>query len=300
MSSNVSKKKAKDLPRSTIIELIALYTLEKDVCDVIVEGRDDVGIIAWYLRRKGKNNFAVKEVAGIDIPTALVLHHGLPDGSSGRVRALALELAKSLTDDAQRRVRLVVDADFALVTGNRLSCALLFYTDFANMEMYLFSVRAVDKLLSVVLSGASVTAEVVMATIATPLQRLFLIRLVNELDKQGRSWLTATRCCACARARIEFDEDEFVRRYNGNSAARVAAFSAELKAKQAMLTAEPRNQMHGHDFIEILQAFLRDVVRDKNPLDDEQAFARTVFGCVEFEELDNSKLFQSLSAHVAK
>lgn len=100
--------------KKSIEELVALYELEPTIRDVIVEGRDDVALVKWYLCQRTSKEFEVYDIDSIDVPTALVMHHRFHDGNVGRIRTLAIELDRALVEHARRCVKLVVDADFEI------------------------------------------------------------------------------------------------------------------------------------------------------------------------------------------
>ncbi len=181
--------------RRSIKELVTLYELEPKLRDLYVEGRKDAALLNWYL-----HNETVAILRFTKLTPSKFLRHcwnttAYPLGDSGRIRGSAGELEKALDVKGRRCVRLIVDADFDHLLGTKNTCSLLLRTDFANLDMYLFSESVIDKLTAIVLLGSEYSARTILGEMQAVLQRLFIIRLANCTLNLGLSWISFERCC---------------------------------------------------------------------------------------------------------
>jgi len=286
--------------RRTTEELIALYELESEVRDIYVEGPADLYLIKWFLGQIGKGSIVVYDISTVEISAEMVQFHGLDNNNRDRVIVLALELERRLGQESVQ-VTCIADRDFDLILNHRHDCNLLLFTDYTGIEMYLFNEGCIDKFFNVCLRGFPFPAGHVIGQLINILQEVFLIRLANKLLGLKLNWMTFERCCKLSGGGIIFNTDDFITRYlnKNDMLERKDKFVYTVNSWRPKLTSNPRYQMHGHDFIELLAWYLKKHGVDSK-LSDSKFVERSLFGCIEIELLANETLFKHLINRVQR
>jgi hypothetical protein len=241
----------------TLDEITLLYQLHPERCEVFVEGDEDRGLTEWFLEQEGYSGVVVYSIDVVSIPSGLVIGHGLAHPSRrSEVIALALELDRECPE--AKRVTCIADADFARVEKEEIICPVLLMTDYTSIEMYAFKPAILDRLLNVVQPRLMLRGEDILQSISPMLQTLFALRLATKELKWDLAWLSFDRCTKLNNGRIEFDRDEYIGRYLNTRGRRgdEAIFRSKLADVMERFSQEVRNQIRGHDFIEVLSWFL--------------------------------------------
>lgn len=282
--------------RRSIEELATLYELEPELHDVFVEGKNDKVLYEWYLNRRNAINSSVFEIDCINIPPDIVQRHNLDSGNRGRVITLAYELDERLPDEAKTRITAIADSDNDYLLNITHQCQTLLLTDYSSLEMYLYNERVIGKFLSIVIMGAKDSAQSLIDKFTPILQKLFVIRLANKSLCWNMKWLSFERTCKILNGEIQFSENEFIRRYllKNSRIKEYSFFLTELSKFSKNLKSEIRYQINGHDFFSLLRWYLLNSVRLKDPIKSEKGCERSIFACVELNDLDNEQMFKSL------
>jgi hypothetical protein len=241
-----------------IDDLVALYKLEPSLRDVFVEGQSDASVVEWFLKTSGIPLANVNEITFVNVPAQMVCGAGLEDNNRGRVIALANELERRLNGEGAT-ITAIVDSDFAVLLGIDLNSCFLMGTDYACMEMYFFNEQCLAKLLMLFVRGFPIAAAQVLADISAPLQELFLIRLANHTLGWNLKIIPYEDFFTLSGENTEFDRNLYIRRLliaNGQYP-RLDGFLNEIETHRRRLTGDPRNQIHGHDFVAILARYIR-------------------------------------------
>lgn len=286
--------------RRQIDELAALYELEPEVRDVIVEGPNDAAIFRWYLRQRCDTCASVYDIDSIEVPMDLLPGEDNSGGSRGRLLALAVELDANLQGAARRCPAVIYDADIDHLLNDCQEGDVVLSTDYSCLEMYLFNEHTMDKLLSVVLMEEDISAGNVLQSLSEVLIRLFLLKSSNHLLGYSMSWISFDNCCNCVGRNIEFDEQEFIRRYlnrNGRMGD-LHAFQAKVNEVEGLLHEDDRHQINGHHFFELTRWYLRKLFGGKSVLNTIDSFSRAFFGCIDIDYLDTEELFHELRQRV--
>ncbi len=283
-----------DLEKITIDELITRYELEHHITDVFVEGPNDCTFCRWFFRTKNKTSTAVYDISSVDIPSETVEKYNLEDNNRNRIIALAHEIEQSHKANPNQ-VTCIVDRDFNHLIGPKYACSLLILTDYTCMEMYLFEEEHIGKFFSIVLSGFHVSPGALIVCFSLVLTELFLIRLANEVLQSNMTLVKFHRCCTLDGNNIIFDIDEFVTRYlHSNSKHELREkLLATIEDYRTKLDADPRFNIHGHDFINLMSWYLRRK-GVASPLSDPEVVERSLFGCIESQGLINYPMFKTL------
>jgi hypothetical protein len=98
------------MPRRTIKDLVARYTLEPTLRDVYVEGRFDQRILRLFFREAGCDKPSINVIDFVHIPEQLLTKYQATRGEKTELLALASEIHSILGDT--QGFTAVVDADF--------------------------------------------------------------------------------------------------------------------------------------------------------------------------------------------
>ncbi len=285
------------LPRKQLLELVALYELEPGLRDVFVEGPFDVAIIKWFLDQKGLIG-TVYDISTVEIPDDEIRNRGRKANNYERVAFLA-EYAENCLQPNQKQVTCVVDRDFADFLQEVRDIGSLLYTDYSCMEMYSFNETTLDKFFTVYCNKTNWPAGAIIRSLASMLQELFLLRLANEVLGWEMRFLEKLPCMVVVGWAIEFDSEEFLRRYlNKNDRMSVMdEFSRVVNSYRGQLGGDPRCQIQGHDFVEVLCWFLRQkgVAGD---VANARIVGRVLVVSLSAEQLEGTQLFGCLAQRV--
>lgn len=280
--------------RRKIEELAVLYKLHPNLRDIYVEGPTDVYFFRWFLEQTSSQSVVIYEISTVEIPVASIKQYELEDNNRDRVITLAFLLASRMGEEPLQ-ITCIADRDFDSVLNRQHNCGLLLFTDYTCIEMYSFDERCVDKFLNICTCGFPHLPDYVLRQLSLTLQELFLIRLANKLCGLGLTWVPFRRCCRVRDGEIVFDAEDFINRYlNKNSMqSRKEEFTHTIETCRPRLTNDPRYQINGHDYIDLLAWYLA-----KNHVDsklcDSKVVERGLRRCLEFNQLSSELLFKRL------
>lgn len=280
-----------------IEELVELYRLHPKFRDLFVEGPRDMYFFTWFLREAKQYNSTIYEISTIDITSQVLDKYVLLHKSNKhKVIALALELEPKLTG-TRFQATCIVDRDYDSFLKKDISCNLLLFTDYSCLEMYSFNEKCLSKFLDVFIGGIPHSPQHVLAQLVEPLKMLFLIRLANESMSLGLTWIDFDKCFILNGQQLIFHNPSFVRRYLNSNAMlhKEADFLNEIRNLQSHMPKEPRLQIHGHDYINLLSFYLKRLGVDKN-LYNTTAVQRGLFTSAEYHDLVQEPLFKNLLA----
>ena len=280
--------------RRTIQEIIAIHQLEPKLRDVYVEGNNDCQLITWFFGEIRNVNIVILAIALIEVPDELVENHGLNTGSNrSRVIALAYELHES--GISASKVKCIVDLDFEPYMPLKRKVPLIEFTDYNSMESYLFNSRTIDKFLHLVIKGFPLNGDSVLARLSTVALRLFAIRLTNEMLQWCMKWVQPRKYISYDEDTFEFDEEGFLVSYlNTNVRAKeLHAFVEKLNEVTARLRDSILFSARGHDLTYLFFLLVKSIKKGCK-FTDPEIFERAFLGCVEFNDLNDKILFQTL------
>ena len=291
------------LPRRQIDEIISLHEMEPSLREVIVEGVSDKHLFEWFLGESCAASAAVLDVGSIDVPAELVLQKGLPDGERSRVIVVAEMLAAD--GPARDQVTCIIDADFDLLLDTPRVCPALLSTDFAALEGYAFNIQTMEKIRKLALKGFQKSAATILEQLAGPLQELFLLRALNELEGLGLDFKTPNssgfyQSLRLTASRFELDLGKYVTsilQHRGivSKKAEVLEKVAELRGK---LKTDPRLQINGHDFRHAFCLYVRQHKGFGNR--DGELAAGALMSALDLKILAEHKLFRQLVQRIGK
>jgi hypothetical protein len=281
-----------------IEELVARFALHPERRDVFVEGERDQGLIRAFLEKQNHAAVCVFPISVVNISAQLLLGRQLPHPSKrNEVVALAMELEKQNISASQ--VACVADADFEYLLPSGLSCALLLLTDYASMELYAFVEEIIHTALVTVAPKTNATGPQLVKELSGPLQFLFSARATNFTLQFGLSWIDGIdKFFSIRSGHIEFDEEEFLKRYlvDRLPAKLVEQFLAKLTQIQSLLTSDRRCRIRGHDFVRVFTWYVRAVEKSKHL--NEDSVRQMLYIALRPEELVRLPMFAALAARL--
>ena len=246
----------------TINELIAIYELEPNIHDIFVEGRRDLLFFRGIFRKIGVKEVIVREISdSIELPNeiedvAAHLDLNLFNNNRSKVICFAIFLESKLT--SYHGVRCIAEKDFDFLLGkNDYECEILLFTDYTCIEMYFFNKVTLIDYFENFLRKIGLPIDLIIQQFVNILTDLFLIRLVNKVLDLNMEWINFKKYWTCNNYQINFRKEEYITAYlskNNNLSIKSQIFE-NLKDLKEKLTDDPRYQMHGHDFIDLLRYF---------------------------------------------
>ena len=266
-------------PKKTIQELTALYKRESSVIDIFTEGPTDKAIIKWFLDESNVKNVNIYDISTVEIPREIIEKHEIQlendcDNEDDKIEieirnnrkklitlSLELELEYKLSNDC---IRCIADSDTDIVCNSTRKSRYLLYTDYSCMEMYFFDIAVMKKLFDLFLLEFKFKPVFVLDQLRNVLQELFVIRIVNEHHQWRMTKLRAKKMHECLQCncdgKIHFDVDQFINKYlcKNKKHSKKSCFCNDIEKKRNLLTDECRNQMNGHDFIGLLNWYMKE------------------------------------------
>jgi len=282
------------VPRRTMDEFVFLHLSERSIRDIVVEGDYDKSIVTEYLSSSENPNLSVWTIDSIEIDDDEVLRTGRDANNRERIIYLAKKY-EDLVGHAGGAL-FIVDKDFADLTENKLSARDLHYTDYSCMEMYFYNERSLRRFLTVYCNRPDWQAIDLMECIQSTIQRMFAIRAAAEALGIRLNWIDRCVCLSVNRLTLKFDDKEFISRLLSKIG--LHDRNSELKERTDSMilefSDEPRNQIHGHDFLRVLQFVLRSNNIAATSL-DENSIGRALALSTAREELTQEVLFSTLN-----
>lgn len=240
-----------EIARRTTAELRARYELEPELKDVFVEGSFDQDVLQSWLRKTNQIDRIVYCIDSIDIPSDLLLRHGLSEGNKQRVIALAKELSTFPTGGAYR---CVVDRDldqwlntFETVTG-------LIYTQYCSIELYFFSSDIVYEILVTTAKAKVNSWAEYFESLTNTLRYLFACRLAAREHGWALRWVPFDRSLKREESCVTLDNKDYLNRLLMANSRKSPdqAFISSIVAWKDRLDGDPRTYIMGHDFVQCL------------------------------------------------
>ncbi len=281
--------------KRTLNEVIAIYTFEKDIIDVYVEGITDKFIIDNYFEYINCNK-SVTEIDDIDFSTEQENFPNL-DLKSNKNKLIALSMLLT-NNNIDSKIKCIIDRDFDGILTPVQKDSHILYTDYSCMESYLCCQNYIGKILKIGIRNFPHNTDLVIEEVSKVVSILFIIRIINEKFRFGIS-------CPKIESHISVDKktgicnisfEKYIEKYiTTNKLSRqkeeIIAFAQEVIKN---LPADMRFNMNGHDFIEILFHYINKI---KNTVNFKlENFERTFYLSIQPNYLDDYNLFKELKS----
>lgn len=167
----------------------------------------------------------------------------------------------------------------------------LLTTDYASMEGYCFNEEVLEKILLGYPSKQPQDYEVFLENLAEILSELFLIRFAKNKLHKGKKYIAFDdkKYLTFKNKILKLDRDKYLQNYFSNKKEIIDEIKLLIEDKKKSLPKDIRQIIHGHDFEDLLQFYLRIRRNDK-----ERVFQKSLYSALEYETLRKEKLFQEL------
>lgn len=208
--------------------------------------------------------------------------------------AIALEEALGVQT---RSLVCLADRDTDIYLGFSHECSYLLFTDYTCIEMYLLEPSVLDKFLQLYVRGLALKAEELIASLVTVLEELFLIRLTNQLLGLGLKHLSFEKACSYSNGAIEFRTEDYIYKYLNSNArlAEMKRFNDTMNDLRLMRRSEAREQVHGHDFLDLFCWYIGEALRDRQSYRS-ATVSRCLMLCLDHSRLLRYSVFRQLLA----
>ena len=281
----------------TVSEIIARYELEPTLRDIFVEGKTDKFFVEWVLEKSKNENVRVYEINDIVISDDEVFDLEKSLNKNNRQKAIKIAHIISKQISGCKSVIFIIDSDFDIVLKVHHNLDILFLTDYANLEMYLYNKKVIHKFSKFYLRGFPKETEFIIEQIKPTLQNLFLIRLTVYLLKWKLEHIPPTKLLEVENFKLRFNLEEFIKRYlnSNNLFHQIPMFKESLDRNRMLLTSNPKNQINGHDFINVLRTYIQKSIKSKKKFcDDYDIVCGALYNCLEFSDVADMPLISKI------
>lgn len=284
------------IPRRTLEELMFIYERDPDRHDVFVEGPFDAAILDWFFRNRGIDYVVVYEISSVEIPAEILAVNSRKINNRERVIYLA-EFYHAESVASRNQLTCLADADFSHISGEFVRVSSLVYTDYSCMEMYFFDPVIIDKLVSVYCYRSNWPIRELVDGLAEILQEFFLYRYANEKLGWSMAWLENIVCVQLQDWTLSLDHGDYIKRYlnkNGRMAD-LDIFREKIEDLRPSLRADRRYQMHGHDFVDLLEWVMHE-----RGIKSDRHLERVLAACADYSLLGEYQSWKALVERVGE
>ncbi len=272
-----------------VIEIEALYMIEPDLKDIYVEGPEEVNIFEIYLE---SNEVNVIPIDNVDFSET--------NGNelySNKEKVLFLnEFITNKIGDKLPHIMFIVDRDFDTINDTTIKRSYLKYTDFANLEMYLFNESSINKFLKIGLKNFPLEAEKIIKIMQNLLLELFALRYSREVIDRSYKMLELDKIVKFKESNFTYSPEDILTKFLSKNSAlpNKERFLEEINMVREKYDEhnEVRLFVHGKDFIELFFLLIKKV---KNTYSfNIKSFTRAFFSSIEINSLKQYDLFQCM------
>ena len=280
----------------TIEELVARYKYEPELRDLYVEGAISKSTFNWFLHKCNCKSVTIFEIDSVQIPTVLLDHYKLKPGNRRELIVLSLELQRLLENDVQYLL-CVADSDFDCLWGHQYNSRYLVYSEYTCVDLCFCSEEAIEKLFMLGMRYPLHSTKILLKDIAQVLQEVFLIHATNEKLNWNMQRINFVTCCSINDHRIDFNRDEFIRRYlNKNNRYTESGEFMEVYEELRNIDVKTfKHRIRGHDFHELLGWYIsQNTGKGGNKYRDNQVIRTAIAQAANIELVIDEQPFKAL------
>jgi hypothetical protein len=280
--------------RRTLAELKILYKTHPRIRDVFVEGRTDAKFYGWFLRESGLGGSAqVYEVdARVEIPETAVKPVHAEVNKRGRL--FALGHAANSWGAPGAGATCIVDSDFDILEPIPRIAPLLL-TDYPALEVYALQKKPFAKFLDQFVDDAPEADEVLGVLLPVWLQ-IFVVRFVLLRYSAGHALLDGFAKRSFDKfGKPSFSAESIIRDSTHESKDEVSRLVAKYAQTVKEVTDPALQTVRGHDVAPVIIQYLGL----KKELARATHVENVMRACIEFADLRDQPLFQSLLSRLA-
>ena len=224
-------------------------------------------------------------------------------GRKANNRERVIFLAEYLSENIGREAlqfTCVADCDFGRFLDTCVNIPALLYTDYTCMEMYFFDKDTLDRFFQIYCNRSDWPTQIILDSMSLVLQEFFLFRLASEHLEWGMDFLDGIRCVDLRGWDILLDSKDYITRYLGKNSRikEIEEFRNTVVFYKEKLKSDPRHQMHGHDFVDLL-CWLFHQKGLPGELKNKKVVARVLAISTDVNILKEFNMFQALLSRVS-
>ncbi|GAP44843.1 hypothetical protein TBC1_12655 [Lentimicrobium saccharophilum] len=275
-----------------IEEVITLYKLEPEICDLWVEGPSDSYFYGHFMSRMGSKICIIKGLETLDCSTYFEAY---PTLNSNREKGIFFSnlLNQQIKNDL--RVRIIVDKDLESLVNRDPPSKFTLYTDFSSIEMYLFNEVVFSKIFEIGLNGFPIRPSETIRAFENILVDFFVFRCARFLlDNSAILVSLETNVVIEKHGLIKFDFNDYLSKFlnRNNLLFKREIYLEKINELKKNINQDLRNYMHGHDFVNLFFKYVNRIKNNDNFKIDN--FSKALFLAVELAELRKYNLFNNL------
>ncbi|WP_430466628.1 hypothetical protein [Winogradskyella ouciana] len=278
-------------------EHIALLELEPKSRDLFIEGPEDANIFELFLNSHSINNVQIYPIEIIDFSE---IDEDIPSN-----REKVITLAKKLYEnfgDTLSYISCIIDRDFEILKDEPISNPYLSYTDYANIEMYLFNDTSINKILKIGLKNFPISSGELIKNLTPMLVDNYCLRYARASIDCSYKLVQPDKIFKYNSGTITYNKDDvfkkFLQKNNCVNKKEELEKAINFALKKYKELKEPRFFIHGKDFLEF---FFLLIKKAKNTYSFTlKTFTRAVFLSIENDLLKSNKLFSEIEFKYSK
>lgn len=278
------------MAKRDIDTLLLKYSLEPDCRDLYVEGSTDKAVFDWCVKENILSSFDIYDIDSVNFDSI----DSSINFKGNREKVIELTtIVNSKISGMLDPLRGLIDADFDIILNNYIVNRFILYTDYANLDMYCFRESILDNLFSAYLRINF--NHLIFLNICEVMQELFVLRLNCMQSNPPIKFITPARSCTLNGDLISFNRLNYIGKllHRRQNSPEVLNFSNEVDERCALLTEDPRNQIHSHDLINILSWYARKMNVERT-LYNETAISRALWLKLDCNDIMNEDMFTNL------
>lgn len=274
-------------------ELITIYSLEKELVDIYVEGPTDKFIIDNYCEYKDLEKIVI-EIDTIELSATQDI---FPDLNLQSNKDKLIALSRILNENnISSNVKCIADRDFDGILSPLEKNKHIRYTDFSCIESYFVCKKYIEKITQVGIRNFPHSTELIINEISKVLYGLFIMRMINKKFVLTHKFPKIENNMSVNRQTglCEFDFKNYLEIYINTNKIKplkhdILDFIENISSK---MKEDIRYNMNGHDFIEVLFNYINKVKNTANfRLEN---FEKALYLAIQPNHFDEYKLFKEL------
>jgi len=272
------------LPSKNIDEIKFAHELEPLLAtEIYVEGSTDKELIDSFLKFHGINDIFIFNIDTVNIPDDIFTKHNSIKSNNKRNHIVVL------CHELNEYVFGIIDSDFDYIQSRKYPPSII-KTDHSAMEMYLFNEKTMEKLFRGYSSIRPDNLNHFLNEMGKILHEVFLIRYTKEHLEKSISHRKLESELSIKKKIIKFDRNTYLKHYLASNTEKVKRFNTFIDDTRKKITVDDfRNYVHGHDFIDFLQAYL-----DIKHKETREHFPKLLYALLDFDDFNTYSLFVNI------
>jgi hypothetical protein len=238
------------IPRRSVQEIRARYTLEPNIKDIYVEGQFDKEVLSFHFNND--NGHQIYIIDTVDIGFNILNEMGLTEGNKQRVIALS-----KLIEDINHKenVHFLVDRDLDYWLETEINVKGLFFTKHCSLELYFYTEEIIKDIILICSEAKISDWDKFFSSLENTLMIFYSYRMARFIYNESLVMPDIDKCIQKINDTIEIDFSKFINLMFSRNGAN--DFGEAIKTQSEMwmdkLKTEPTMSINGHDFVDVLR-----------------------------------------------